>query len=92
MAASHRLKPVAAISADRLTDEAVVHVRACLADRPLVKVRIHAETAAECDAAAADVARRVPCEVVKRIGRVVLLYGEHLGLAAGVGRPQPDAT
>lgn len=70
----HGLKAELSISAEEISDAAVEHVRAFLTARELGKVRIHADSAAECEAAAADLAGRVPCEVVSRVGRVVLLY------------------
>lgn len=70
----HALKAVVAISADALTDSVVAHVRTSFGSQRLVKLRIHAESGDACDAAAAEIAQRVPCEIVKRIGRVVLLY------------------
>ncbi len=85
VAQSHRLEPVAVVSADKLTDAVVEHVRTAFAGRTLLKVRIQADSGAECDAGATDLARRVPCEIVRRIGRVVVLYqpGEaDLGTAA----------
>ncbi len=81
LAESHKLKPAAILSADALTDAAVAHVRAAFAGRELVKVRIQADSGAQCDAAAAELAQRVPCEIVKRVGRVVVLY-----------RPSPGAA
>ena len=74
LAASHPLQPLATVSATNLTDAAIAQVRACFANHELVKVRIHAETGGECDVAAGELAARVPCELVKRIGRVALLY------------------
>jgi len=74
LAESHPLKAVATLSADALTDAAVEHVRAAFVGRELLKVRIQADSGDECDAAAADLARRVPCELVKRVGRVAVLY------------------
>ncbi len=74
LAESHRLRPVATIAAGELSDGAVEHVRASFVGHELLKVRIHADSGEECDATAAELARRVPCELVKRIGRVVLLY------------------
>ena len=73
-AQSHSLKAALSVSAEALTDNVVAHVRSNLAAHRLLKVRIHAGNGEECDAAAAEIARRVPCEVVRRIGRVVLLY------------------
>lgn len=70
----HGLKAELSLSAGEISDAAVDHVRAFLAGRELGKVRIRADSAAECDEAAAELAGRVPCEVVSRVGRVVLLY------------------
>lgn len=74
VASSHPLKPVATLVAGRVTDAVVAQVRQCFTGRALLKVRVHAECAAACDEVARDLAGRVPCEVVRRIGRVVLLY------------------
>ena len=79
LAGSHRLKATVAIAAGEVSDAVVAHVRAGLAGRELLKLRIHANSGSECDAAAEELARRVPCEVVKRIGRVVLLYWQDPG-------------
>ncbi len=73
-AAGNRLAATLTIAADNLTDAVVNHVRTALADRELLKVRIHTDTAEECDVAAAELANRVPCDLVQRVGRVALLY------------------
>lgn len=83
LAASHRLRAAVTLAADDVSEAAVAHVRAAFSTRTLLKVRIAADSAAGCDAAAAELARRVPCQVVRRIGRVVLLYRESPGPAAG---------
>jgi RNA-binding protein len=82
LAASHALQPVVSVSAGNLTDAAVEQVRTCFAHHELVKARIHADSGAECDAAAVELVARVPCELVRRIGRIALLYRP---------RPSPDA-
>lgn len=74
LAESHRLKATIALHADQIDDNRVAHVRTALAGQRLVKVRINADNSDECDAAAAELARLIPCELVKRIGRVALLY------------------
>jgi len=73
-AEANSLKATVTVSAGALGDAVVSHVRTALGSRPLVKVRIHADDAATCDAAAAELAARVPCELVQRVGRVALLY------------------
>jgi len=70
----HRLKPAATVSGDAVSDRAVAHVRQLLVEQDLVKIRIHADSRQECERAAAELAAQVPCEVVTRVGRVVLLY------------------
>jgi len=74
LAASHSLKPVVAVSHENLSPQVVAQVRTAFEREELIKVRIHAPTATECDTAAQRLARAVPCEIVRRIGRVVVLY------------------
>lgn len=73
-AKGHHLKATVSVSADELSDAVIAHLRRSFAGRELLKLRIHADGRDECDAVAAELARRVPCEVVRRIGRVLLLY------------------
>ena len=63
-----------AASGQPLPDSVVDHVRRHFAGRSLIKVRIRTDDRSVCDEAAAALADRVPCDVVKRIGRIVLLY------------------
>lgn len=74
IARSHTLKPVVHIASDALRESVITSVREAFNQRDLLKVRIAADNAGECERVAAEVAARVPCEVVKRIGRIVLLY------------------
>jgi RNA-binding protein YhbY len=80
IARANRLKAVAAIAAETPAEDAAAHLRRCFTDAEMVKLRIHAEDRATCEAAAARVAAAVPCEIVQRVGRVVTLY-----------RPREDA-
>jgi RNA-binding protein len=74
MVEGHHLKPVATVAAGEVSDGAVAHVRAAFVGRELVKLRVNADSGAECDGLGAELARRVPCEMVRRLGRVLLLY------------------
>lgn len=87
LAASHALTPVARVDPEKITDAVVDHVRSCLRGRKLIKVRIDGDDAGACDAAAAELAARTPCELVKRIGRVAILaeIGEAVGAGAAPG-------
>lgn len=73
VARGRRLKAEVTIAAGRVSDNTVEHVRRFLAERELAKVRIRADSREECEAAAAELVKRVPCEMVRRVGRVVLL-------------------
>jgi RNA-binding protein len=73
-ARGHHLKPVATVTPDGLTEPVLAHLRALLAHSELIKVRVRAERRAACEQVAAALAARVPCEVLARIGRVLLLY------------------
>jgi RNA-binding protein len=73
MARANRLPAVATIAAEQMPESAVEHVRAYLALHELAKVRINATDRDECRRAAEDLAARVPCEIVGRVGRVVVL-------------------
>ena len=56
-------------------DEAVIaQIRQALEKVDLVKVRIGSDTGAEADEIGARLTEKVPCHVIKRIGKVLLLY------------------
>jgi RNA-binding protein YhbY len=74
LAASHALKPVATVPVDELSEALVEHVRAAFASQPLLKIRVAADNSEQTDRVAVELAGRVPCEVVKRVGRVVVLH------------------
>jgi len=74
LAQAHGLKARITLRAAELSDAAIEHVRAALTVQPLLKVRIQTDDRSECDAAARALAERLGCELVRRIGRVVVLY------------------
>lgn len=74
LAASHPLKPLVTISPDNVSDDVVAQVRTAFTGRTLLKVRVNADHAAACDAVAAELVARVPCELVKRVGHVVVVH------------------
>lgn len=74
VARSHRLKATLALSPTRVDEGAVAHVRSALAERDLIKVRVQADERSACEQVAAELVKRVPCELVRRVGRVLLLY------------------
>jgi len=88
LAASHRLKPAVIVSPGELSEGVIAHVLASFGDRELIKVRVAADSAAECDAVAGQIVARVGCEIVKRVGRVIVLYREK---GTGVAEAVPEA-
>lgn len=74
LAESHPLKPLMAVGAEGLSETSVEHLRQCFTGRELIKVRVQADDGPACDALAAEIVQRVPCELVRRVGRVLVLY------------------
>jgi len=74
LAASHALRAAAVIPAGGPTQAQLEHVRACLASRAIVKVRVAADNSEDCDTVGEALVSGVPCELVRRVGRVLILY------------------
>jgi RNA-binding protein YhbY len=55
-------------------ESAMEQIRAALSRRELVKVRVQTDDRETCRQVGAQLADRVPCELVARVGRVLLLY------------------
>lgn len=74
MARGHRLKATITVAGELPSQSAVDHVRRTFSGRDLFKVRVNTEDRDTCDRVGAALAEAVPCELVQRIGRVLLLY------------------
>lgn len=74
LARSHALKPVATLAGEELSEGMVAHVRQAFQSHDLIKVRLGIEDRDACDKLADDLAARVPCALVKRVGRVLVLH------------------
>ncbi len=72
-ARGQRLKASVHIGRQGVTTQAIDGIRQAFANTDLIKVRVDAEGASEVDAIAEEIAQRVPCQFVQRVGRVVLL-------------------
>ena len=79
LARGNRLKAHLSLGRQGLTDALVAHVRGELDRADLLKIRIDIDDRDEAARAAEELAARIPCHLVQRIGRVALLY-----------RPLPD--
>lgn len=74
LAASHHVQTVVTIAGGPLAPATLSHVRTALRSHDLIKVRIGTEDRREFADTARALAEQVPCELVKAIGRVAILY------------------
>jgi RNA-binding protein len=74
LAQSHELKANIHVGSDGVTDGVVELIRQALASNEMVKVRLGAEDRDEVGQFVDDLVARVPCELVKRIGFVAILF------------------
>lgn len=73
-ARANRLKARLIVGRRRLSEPLLEEVRGELGREELIKVRLDEDDADEADRLAGELADRVPCHLVGRIGRVALLY------------------
>jgi RNA-binding protein len=78
----NRLKASVIVRAGELSDATVAHVRQAFGAKELIKIRISTDDREEFSRAARDLAERIPCELVQRVGRVALLYRPAAGATA----------
>jgi len=73
-ARGHRLKARLAVGRGGLTDGFVQQVNQVFETTDLLKVHLDADDAAESKQMASELAERVGCYLIQRVGRVALLY------------------
>jgi len=73
-ARGNRLAVRVILSERELTDAAVEHVRTAFGRDDLLKVRVNTKDREICASILSQLAQRVPCEIVQRVGRAALLY------------------
>ena len=73
-ARGNRVRATIVIGRQGVSDDVVAQLRRMFECIDLIKARVEVDRGAEADAVAKDLARRVPCHLVQRIGKVVLLY------------------
>lgn len=54
----------------------VEHLRQAFQKSPLVKVKVQTDERQACETVAKSLTERVPCELVRRVGRVLVLFRE----------------
>lgn len=74
MRTGHNLKPEFVVGAGGVSAAVLEHLRRAFEARELIKVRIDVEDRDEFRAAASSLAAQAPCEIVKLIGRIALLW------------------
>lgn len=70
----HSLKSQLTVGRAGLSDAFLAQVRQSFTHVDLLKIRLDGDSPAEADELAEELASRVPCHVVQRIGRVALMY------------------
>ncbi len=78
------LQPSVHVGSKGLTDAIVAQVRQALRKHELIKVRIRVDSADEADAVGQELGRRVPCHLIQRIGKVVVVYAPKTDPPSGV--------
>ncbi|MBN1342559.1 MAG: YhbY family RNA-binding protein [Phycisphaerae bacterium] len=73
-ARAQRLHAGVQIGARGLTDGTVAQIRQALSKHELIKIRVQADKGVEVDEVGRELARRVPCHVVRRVGKVLTVY------------------
>jgi RNA-binding protein len=74
VARGQRLKAQFTVGRQGLGEPFVAGVRDAFRNTDLLKVRVDADSAEETMGVATELAGRVPCHLVQRVGRVALLY------------------
>ncbi len=88
-ARGNRLSAGLTLGEAELSDRAVDHIRRSFARTDLLKVRINVDDRDLFALLCEDLAARVPCELVQRIGRVALLFRP---LPADAGEAHRDGS
>jgi RNA-binding protein len=74
LAAGNRLPAKVVIGHSGLTDAVVSQVRHVFEKVELLKIRVEVEKGAEADAIGEELASRLSCHLVRRVGKVLLIY------------------
>ncbi len=68
------LKPSVHVGLRGLTDPIVAQVRQALSKHHLIKIKVRADHGSEADVIGEELSRRVPCHVVDRIGKTLVVH------------------
>lgn len=73
-ASANRLEAKIHVTPAALTEAVVAHLDAMLRESELLKVRVNTRDRDECDLAGMELVEKLGCEVVARVGHVLVLY------------------
>jgi putative YhbY family RNA-binding protein len=73
-ASAHALSPAVTLAESEISDSVAAHVRRQFLTSELIKVRVNTRDRQIFTALVEQLAAKVPCEIVRRIGRVAILY------------------
>lgn len=71
---AHALKPSVQIGGRGLSDGIIAQVRQALRKHDLIKIRVQVEKGADAVQVGNDLVRQVPCKLVKRVGKILVVY------------------
>jgi len=73
-ASAHTLSPAVTLAESEISDSTAEHVRRQFLATELIKVRVNTRERDVFATVIEQLAAKVPCEIVRRIGRVAILY------------------
>lgn len=73
VARGHKLEPSIVVGRQGLTDMLVAQIRRAFERTDLLKVKVGVERGHDADSIGTEIAIRVPCVVVRRVGKTLLL-------------------
>lgn len=73
-ASANRLEAKIHVSPGALTESVIAHLSTMLGETELLKVRVNSRDRDECDLVGMELVEKLGCEVVSRVGHVLVLY------------------
>lgn len=73
-ASANRLDAKTHVGPNALTDSVIAHLDTMLRESELLKIRVNSRDRDECDLVGLEIAEKLHCEVVSRVGHVLILY------------------
>lgn len=78
---ANRMKPTVTIAGGEVSENTAEHIRTALSTHALLRIRVTTDDRREFAVTLEQLAERVPCEVVHKVGRTALLHRGDAGEA-----------